>query len=422
MEGEVKIMRSPLIMVCAVILVTACGRVPGAPLESGDFKLYEATSDRSQIAVIDLKSHAIERRMQLGTPSSNWKHLYSVASNMLYDVDPETGSSVKTLQLPGYYQLPRVTLSGMPGGLSQDSRWLVLESFDESPTTMPTASHFLVVSTQLDSAPVRIDLRGYFAFDTVSNDGLRLYLIEYMSASNYRVRIYNVPAEQLDPQVVVDKSDPRESMTGERLSGIPAKDGTWLFSMYVRQSDSPFIHALNLDGTPIALCIDLPGLGYEKDMNAFRWSLAMSADGAHLYAANAASGVVSEINTGANGLELARSVHIDSGRAVAGTFAKDVQAKEFSSNAAVVSLDGQTLATASSSGIVLIETKGLRVRAHALAGWNVWSLALSPDGKVVYALSDSGKIAEVSMESGHVGATFDTGAGFPMGIMRVVAA
>lgn len=415
-------MRSLLTMACVVVLVAACGRAPGTPLTSGNFKLYEATSDRSQIAVIDLKSHAIERRMQLGTPSSDWKHLYSVASSMLYDVDPETGSSIKSLRMPGYYQLPRVTLSGMPGGLSQNGRWIALESFDESPSGPPTASHFVVVGTKFDSAPVRIDLRGYFAFDAVSNDGLRLYLIEYMSGANYRVRIYNVPAGQLNPEVVVDKSDPQESMTGQRLSGIPATDGAWLFSMYVRPSQSPFIHALVMDGTPLALCIDLPGLGYEKDMNAFRWSLAMSTDGAHLYAANAASGVVSEINTGASGVELARSVHIDSGRTAAGIFVKDVQAKEFSSNAAVVSLDGKTLATASSSGIVLIETKGLSVRARALTDWTVWSLALSPDGKVVYALSDSGKIAEVSMESGRVGATFDPGAGMPLDIMRVAAA
>lgn len=410
-------------MVTVAVVVAACGRAPGTPLTSGNFKLYEATSDRSQIAVIDLKTHVIERRMQLGTPSADWKHLYSVVSNTLYDIDPETGASVRTQQMPGYYQLPRVTLSGMPGGLSQNGRWIVLEEFDKPPSQFPTASHFLVVSTKLDSAPVRIDLPGYFAFDTISNDGLRLYLIEYMLVGVYRVRIYEVAPGQLNPQVVVDKSDPQESMTGERLSGIPAPDGKWLFSMYVRQSSSPFIHALNLDGTPIAFCIDLPGLGYAKDMNAFRWSLAMSADGAHLYAANASSGVVSEVNTGANGtLGLARTVQIDSGRTVASLFAKDVHAKEFGANAAVVSPDGKTLATASSSGIVLIETKGLRVRAHALTDWTVWSLALSPDGKVVYALSDSGKIAEVSMESGKVGAAFDPGAGFPMGIMRVAAA
>ena len=49
-------------------------------------------------------------------------------------------------------------------------------------------------------------------------------------------------------------------------------------------------------------------------------------------------------------------------------------------------------------------------------------MALSPDAKVLYALSDSGKIAEVSMDSRQVGATFDPSAGNPMALMRVVSA
>ena len=417
-------MRRVLLAVCGLVLVAACGRAPGAPLASGDYKLYEAVSDRSQIAVIDSRSHTIERWLQLGTPSSDWKHLYSVSSSTLTDTDPQTGSSVRSLKLPGYYQLPPSTLSGVPGGLSQNGRWIVVESFDANPNDVtPTASHFAVVNTSLQSAPVRIDLKGYFTFDAVSNDGGYLYLIEYVSTSDYRVRIYEVGAQELNPQVVVDKTNPQDSMTGLRLSGIPSQDGAWLYSMYIRQTDRPFIHALNLQGAPVALCIDLPGSGYESSDSGFHWSIAMSADGSHLYAANAALGVVSEVNTGADtSLGLARSVQIDSGQTVAGIFAQDVQAKEFGANAAVISPDGKTLVTAASSGIDWIDTQGLQVRARALANWTVWSLALSPDGKVLYALSDSGKIAQVSMDSRQVDATFDPSAGNPMALMRVVSA
>jgi len=56
-------MRSLVSVVCAVVVVAACGRVPGGTI-NGDFKLYEAVSDRSQIAVIDSRSHAVERRVQ----------------------------------------------------------------------------------------------------------------------------------------------------------------------------------------------------------------------------------------------------------------------------------------------------------------------------------------------------------------------
>jgi hypothetical protein len=59
---------------------------------------------------------------------------------------------------------------------------------------------------------------------------------------------------------------------------------------------------------------------------------------------------------------------------------------------------------------------------HALDNWTVWSLALSPGGTVLYVLSDSGLIAEVSMDSRQVVATFNPHAGNPMDLMRVAAA
>jgi len=418
-------MRALVTMVCLAILVAACGRAPGGPVASGNYKLYEAVSDRSQIAVIDSRSQRIERWLELGTPTRGWKRLYSVAGTSLNAVDPQTGAAIASLQLPGYYHLPSITMSGLPGGLSQNGAYIVVESFENTPTGPPSASHFLVVNTALSAAPEKIDLKGYFAFDAISNDGSRLYLIEYISSTNYHVRYYQVGARQMYPDVIVDKFNPTESMNGLKLSGVPSTDGGYLYSVYARESGTPFIHALDLSGTPIAFCIDLPGSGYSSGdyATAFHWSLAMSADGSHLYAANAPLGVVSEVNIGPNnGPGLARSVHIDSGKKVASIFAQEVQAKEFGANAAVVSLDGKTLVTSGSSGIVWIDTAGLRASTRALDNWTVWSLALSPDGQTLYVLSDSGLIAEVAMDSRQVRATFNPHAGNPMDLMRVAAA
>jgi len=412
-------------MVCLAVLVAACGRVPGGPTESGDYNLYEAVSDRSQIAVIDSRSHTVDRWLGLGTPTRDWKRLYSVAGTSLNAVDPQTGASIASLQLPGYYHLPSVTMGGMPGGLSQSGAYIVVESFEDTPNGPPSASHFLVINASLSAAPEKVDLKGYFAFDAISNDGSRLYLIEYISSTSYHVRYYEVGARQMYPNVIVDKFNPTESMNGLKLSGVPSTNGGYLYSVYARESGTPFIHALDLSGTPIAFCIDLPGSGFSSvDYGtAFHWSLAMSADGSHLYAANAPLGVVSEVNVGPNnGPGLARSVHIDSGKTVASIFAKDVQAKEFGANAAVVSQDGKTLVTSGNSGIVWIDTASLRVSMHALDNWTVWSLALSPGGTVLYVLSDSGLIAEVSMDSRQVVATFNPHAGNPMDLMRVAAA
>ncbi|MHB8686780.1 MAG: beta-propeller fold lactonase family protein [Candidatus Dormibacteraceae bacterium] len=414
-------MRSLVSIVCAMVVVAACGRVPGDPTGNGDFKLYEAVSDRSQIAVIDSQSHSVERWLPLGTPSPDWKHLYSVAGSSLTDTDPQTGAVRFSLRLPGSYQLPPATLSGLPGGLSQDGRRLALQSFDRAPERQPTASHFLVVSTSLTPAPVRVDITGFFNFDAISNDGDRLYLIQYLSAISYRVRMYRVSAQQLDPQVIFDKTDPKDSMTGERLSGIPSRDGGFLYSIYVRQNDGPFIHALTLDGSPIAFCIDLPGSGYQASSSGFDWSLAMSADGSRLYAANGATGMVSEVDLGSS-LSVGRSVKFDPGKTVAAVLARDLSAKELGAGATVVSLDGKTLVTTSSTGIAFVDARSLQAGSHALTSWTVVGLALSPDGKVLYALGDSGNVAEISMATRQVATTFGSGAGHALALMRVEAA
>jgi hypothetical protein len=52
----------------------------------------------------------------------------------------------------------------------------------------------------------------------------------------------------------------------------------------------------------------------------------------------------------------------------------------------------------------------------------VWSLALSPNGNNLYAVSDSGMLAEISMAGTHLATVFPGGAGQPMALLRVEAA
>jgi WD40 repeat protein len=200
-------------------------------------------------------------------------------------------------------------------------------------------------------------------------------------------------------------------MTGLRLSGIPTPGGSWLFSMYVRESDNPFIHVLSLDG-PFAFCLDLPGGGYASSDAERHWSLAMDRTGNLLYAVNAATGVVAQIdNSQLYNPLVKRTAHIAAGRPA-----------DVGSNAAVLSPDGRWLITAGSSGVVWIDTTTLVVRMQALAGWHAWSLGLGPDGSQVYALSDTGRIAGLDTATGRVISMFDTGVGRPIALMRVVSA
>jgi WD40 repeat protein len=424
MGSDVDRMRGFWAAVAVLVVVAGCGRAPNAPLVSGaDYKLYEATSQRADVAVIDTRSHTTERTLPLGTASADWKHLYSVGGAMLTDTDPATGATLRRLRLPGNYRLPEATLSGLPGGLSQNGRWLVVESFDIT-GNVPSATHLLVVDTSYAVSPRPVDLNGNFNFDAISNDGQRIYLIEFVSSTIYRVRMYDVLPGLMDPTIVFDKSDGSDAMAGVRLGGVASPDGSMLYSIYVRQNKSPFIHALTLDG-PIAFCIDLPGSGYGTGgADAFHWSLALSPDGTRLYAANAATGTVSVINTSGNAFPPAimRTVRVETGAPASSSLVQDVRAKEFGANGAVLSPDGQTLVTIGSKGIDWIDTGTLKLRSRALPDWTVWSLALSADGTTLYALSDSGKVAELSMAGPSLSATFDPRAGLPLALIRVEAA
>lgn len=423
MGAEVKDMRRVVVAMCVLLTAAACGSPLGFKGATGDHKLYEAATSQSSgsIAVIDSRSHAQERSLPLGVISADASHLYSIstatATSMLVDTDPATRVTLRTLPLARKFQLPPATVSGVPGGLSKNGRWLVLQALDQN-GTVPDATHLLVVDTSFSTTAMSIDLTGDFQFDAVTNDGTKVYLIEYVSGSEYRVRDFDVRALRLDPNVVVDKSDSSEPMQGIRLSGVASPDGQWLYSVYAREKTGAFIHALNLDNA-IAFCIDLPGSGYAANYSDLQWSLGLSADGKQLYAANGMLGIVAQVDTGAYPT-LIRTAHVPTSGTASSFFAQDVMAKELGPDGAVLSPDGRTLVMAGSTGLVWVDTSSLRVRTRALADGNpVLSVAASSDGTSVYALISSGMIAELRMSDGRLSASFGGSGGQPLALIRV---
>src|SRR6266581_5783312 len=145
MEAEVMAMRIRLMILMALILVSACGRVTNAA-PTVNYRLYEAAArpDAPMVALIDTRSRAAHDQLPLGTPSPDWKHFYTARSGSLLDIDPETGATTTRVGLPSDYLLPPATNSGIPGGLSQNGRWLVLQRFDRQAQSLPSKSHFLM--------------------------------------------------------------------------------------------------------------------------------------------------------------------------------------------------------------------------------------------------------------------------------------
>jgi hypothetical protein len=123
-----------------------------------------------------------------------------------------------------------------------------------------------------------IDLRGSYDVDAVSNDGRRLFLIQYLR-NGYLVRFYDIARHSLATRVLTEKGAP---MQGLAWNAVASPDGHYLFTLYLRGDGAAEIHTLDLRrGT--ATCIDLPR---GDAMSIQRYALALSADGRTVFAAN----------------------------------------------------------------------------------------------------------------------------------------
>ena len=394
----------PLLLLA--VMMAACAANPNVSPQGGGEKLYEAVSGGKQpmLAVIDSVSHRADRKLPLGAPSPDWKHVYTTDGTSLVVTDAATADTVNTLQLHGAYHLPAATANGVPGGLSQDGRWLVVEALDGTTTRM------LVIGT----APLRIQytvaLPGQFEFDAIDNLATNLYLIQRLDGRDYYVRRYDLTTGSLSPDIIFDKSDGGQAMTGLRLSGVPSADGQWLFSIYVRAHQAPFIHALSL-GAPFALCLDLAGRGYGDDPGQMNWSLAMTPDRTQAYAVNTSTGDLAVLSNDISGPRIVRTARF--------TPATSTPKQMRGAYGAVVS--GRTLIAGGPAGLIWIDTASLQVVARSLPDWTIATVGLSPDGKHLYAVSEQGRIAVITIDSRAVDTMFDPAAGAPMALMRVAA-
>jgi len=205
------------------------------------------------------------------------------------------GAVVRTRVLPANLGVPRVTFSGLTEGTFAGGRRLVLSSsiYDD-----PGRTTFVVLDTRT-LAPLRsIRLSGAFAFDALSPDGRRLFVLHYPQGVNggirYVVRSVSLPTGRLEPGAIVDKTEPSERMSGVALARAWSRDGTWAYTLYNGGTSHAFVHALNTRAR-IARCIDLPWAGDAQSiLDGAR--LAVGAKGA-LRLTNAGGELLARIDT-----------------------------------------------------------------------------------------------------------------------------
>jgi hypothetical protein len=161
--------------------------------------------------------------------------------------------------IAGKWGIPLVTFNGEAGGLSHDGRLLVLGMATGLGRPLRSESGFVVVDTRTLKTLRTIELKGDFAYDALSPNGRILYLIEHFSTSDvlrYRVRAYDLKTGRLLPQVIVDRREPDEPMSGMPSARVSSTDGRKVFTLYVSQ-EHPFVHLLDTVSRT-AFCIDLP--------------------------------------------------------------------------------------------------------------------------------------------------------------------
>jgi hypothetical protein len=168
-------------------------------------------------------------------------------------------AAVPVLRIGGRYGVPGVDYNGTLTGLSADGRTLILAQIA---TSTPRSTRLLVLATNPLRIRARLTLPGFSIVDAISPDGRWLYLIHYASATNvtnYEVLAYDLPVHRLLPQPVVDPKERDEKMTGVPITRVMSPGGRWAYTLYLRPSGVPFIHALDT-AHHRAVCIDLPRL------------------------------------------------------------------------------------------------------------------------------------------------------------------
>lgn len=384
---EVVHMRLHPLAVVAVLALAGCGyrdtTSVNPPVSSpADFMIYVQGASQGHSA-------GQIKQVPFGTPAPGWSTLYMVVDgpggSTLRALDIKSGAVLHEAHLDAKYQLPTRGYAGKPGGLSENGQWLVLRHQESG------RSNFLVVGTDFTGNPRRADLMGDFEFDAVTNDGRRLYLVEYTSADHllYQVRQYDLAGGYLDPHVVVDKTSGALAMSGVRLTSLASRGGQYVYSLYVNGRRGPFIHALDT-ANGFATCVFLPRATSTRDQEQ-RWAEVISPDGQTLYAVNGSLGLITKMDISESFAKILRTSTFETIRAATRPAVAD----------AWVTSDGGTLFTTADRGVIAIDTDSLAAKARYLTDSTVDELALSPDGGWLFAIDGAlGKVYELNAATG----------------------
>jgi hypothetical protein len=196
------------------------------------------------------------------------------AGTLLQAIRRSDGSVVRSRTVDGAFGVPVLSPSGGYGeGLSHDGSMLVLQS-----TGISARTRFLLVDTSDLSTHGSISLKGTFAYDALSPDASRLYLIQHSSTQDvqhYIVRAYDLGDHVLLPGRIADKTQKSWIMQGWAVSRATTADGRWAYTLYANPGGYPFVHALDTV-RGVAHCIGIPWPQTDSSQgNVFNFTLGL---------------------------------------------------------------------------------------------------------------------------------------------------
>ena len=346
------------------------------------------------------QSGATVRDLPRGVAAPDWSAYYAVEpgdTTTVRVIDPATGGERRSFTLTGRYDLGSAYRVA-PTGLSRNGFVLALEA-----TPSAGRSAFAVIDLRT-GATKTLSVTGDMTVDVVSDDATSVYLVEHLRDNRYNVRLYDLAMGKLAETPIVDLKQVELStpdnvakglMAGVYHASVAGTLNAWYFSFYFNPGGNPFVHALNVTARYATCILDVPS-GSGSTAAGF-WTLALSPNGKSLYATNAVQGVVAVYD--ADTLER-RSTH-DLKRAVAAPTATIDP-----TTAAVISPEGYRLYAVAEAGVVVVDTATLGLKAHLVPDRAVRSIALTADGRRLYALSlDGTKLWALDAMSGQPIAT-----------------
>jgi hypothetical protein len=332
-----------------------CGTLSGA-LSGGNVLAVRLGGQRGQLIAFDLRRPSRSFRLPPGMLSADGRHYFTArvrkTETTLGSYDPRTGRLGSVWSIARQWRL---------GAVASTGRRLVLF---RSASTARDFSRFAVVDTVRGDVVRLLHLRGLYDVESLSPDGHRLYLVRWRG-TQYDLQVYDLRTRRLRANPPVSEDGEREKMVGTAWVGLPSRDGRMLYTLYVKDDASAFVHALDLTGKP-PHCIDLPGRAKDP-IDAGMVSLVLSPDERTLYVVSPRLGRVAVVDVAA--MKVVRIVRFQRA-AVAATSAPGA-----------ISPNGRTLYFAGDGQLWAYDTAYRRVRGPYDAPPGVLGLAFVPGGK-----------------------------------------